>query len=46
VTVPLWRGPDDINIPADVAEEVARIRGYEEIKLTAPLTQMQSQSFV
>lgn len=46
VTVPLWRGPDDITIPADIAEEVARIRGYEQIKLTAPLTQIQSQSFV
>ena len=46
VTVPLWRGPDDITIPADLAEEVARIWGYEEIKSTAPLTQIQSQSFV
>ena len=46
VTVPLWRGPDDITIPADISEEVARIRGYEQIKLTAPLTQIQSQSFV
>ena len=46
VTVPLWRWPDDITIPADLAEEVARIWGYEEIKSTAPLTQIQSQSFV
>ncbi len=46
VTVPLWRGPDDITISADVAEDVARIWGYEEIKLTAPLTQIQSQSFI
>ena len=46
VTVPLWRGPDDINIPADVAEEVARIWGYEEIKSTAPLTEIRSQSFI
>jgi phenylalanyl-tRNA synthetase beta subunit len=44
--VPLWRGPDDITISADVAEDVARIWGYEEIKLTAPLTQIQSQSFI
>jgi phenylalanyl-tRNA synthetase beta subunit len=42
----LWRGPDDITIPADLSEEVARIRGYEQIKLTAPLTQIQSQSFI
>ena len=34
VTVPLWRWPDDINIPADVAEEVARIYGYNNIKPT------------
>ena len=46
VTVPLWRWPDDITIAADVAEEVARIRGYEDIKSTAPLTQIQSQSFI
>jgi len=46
VTVPLWRWPDDITIPADLSEEVARIRGYEQIKLTAPLTQIQSQSFI
>ena len=46
VTVPLWRGPDDITITADVAEEVARIWGYEEIKSTAPLTEIKSQRFV
>ena len=46
VTVPLWRWPDDINITADIAEEVARIRGYEEIKSTAPLTEVKSQSFI
>ena len=46
VTVPLWRGPDDITISADVAEEVARIWWYEEIKPTAPLTEIRSQSFI
>ncbi len=46
VTVPLWRWPDDITISADVAEEVARIWGYEEIKSTAPLTEIKSQSFI
>ena len=46
VIVPLWRWPDDITIAADIAEEVARIWGYEEIKSTAPLTEIHSQSFI
>jgi len=46
VTVPLWRGPDDITIAADIAEEIARIRGYEEIRSTAPLTEIRSQNFI
>ena len=46
VKVPLRRWPDDITITADVAEEVARIWGYEEIKSTAPLTEIKSQSFI
>jgi phenylalanyl-tRNA synthetase beta subunit len=25
ITPPLWRGPEDINIPEDITEEVARI---------------------
>lgn len=32
VQVPIWRGPEDIQIPADITEEVARIRGYEKIQ--------------
>ena len=46
VTVPLWRWPDDITIEADIAEEIARIWWYEEIKSTAPLTEIRSQSFI
>ena len=46
VTVPLWRWPDDINISADVAEEIARIWWYETISNTAPLTEVHSQDFI
>lgn len=46
VTVPLWRGPDDITIQADIAEEIARIRWYETISNTAPLTEIHSQDFI
>ena len=30
--MPLWRGPDDLNIPEDIYEEVARIYGYDQIE--------------
>ena len=46
VVVPLWRWPDDITISADIAEEVARIRWYETIASTAPLTEIHNQSFI
>lgn len=32
LTTPLRRSPDDLNIPADVYEEVARIYGYDQIE--------------
>jgi len=32
VWIPFWRSPDDINIPEDVYEEVARMYGYENIE--------------
>jgi phenylalanyl-tRNA synthetase beta chain len=32
LTTPLWRGPDDLNIPEDIYEEVARIYGYDQIE--------------
>jgi len=32
LTMPLWRGPDDLNIPEDIYEEVARIYGYDQIE--------------
>lgn len=32
VTIPLRRSPDDMNIPEDIYEEVARIHGYDNIE--------------
>jgi phenylalanyl-tRNA synthetase beta chain len=32
VTPPLRRSPDDLNIPEDACEEVARIYGYDQIE--------------
>jgi len=45
VTAPLRRGPEDITIPEDITEEVARIRGYEHIPNTPAQTSLTSQSF-
>lgn len=39
VTPPIWRWPDDMNIPQDIYEEVARIYGYDKIKIL-PLMSM------
>ncbi len=33
IWVPLRRSPKDLNIPADIAEEIVRIYGYEKIDL-------------
>lgn len=32
IVCPLRRGPDDLNIPEDIYEEVARIYGYDQIE--------------
>jgi phenylalanyl-tRNA synthetase beta chain len=45
VSAPFWRGPEDINIPADITEEVARIWGYEHIPNTPVKTAIVNQSF-
>ena len=34
LTIPSWR--NDLKMPADIAEEVARISGYDEIPVTLP----------
>ena len=45
VTVPFRRGPEDINIPEDITEEVARIRGYEHVANTPAKTEIKNQMF-
>ena len=42
VKVPTWRATKDISLPEDLAEEVARIYGYDNIKLTMPQVSMQA----
>lgn len=34
-TIPLWRSPDDMNIPEDIYEEIARVFGYDNIPAKA-----------
>lgn len=41
VTVPRWRGPADINLQADIAEEVVRIVGYDTLEHTPISTTIQ-----
>ena len=45
VAVPLWRGPDDINIKEDIAEEIARIWGYDQVEPQKMLTEVKNQPF-
>ncbi|MDR0283154.1 MAG: hypothetical protein LBI53_07950 [Candidatus Peribacteria bacterium] len=45
VIAPFRRGPEDINIPEDITEEVARIRGYEHIANTPAKTEIKNQMF-
>ena len=45
VTAPFRRGPEDINIPEDITEEVARIRGYEHIENTPAKIEIKNQNF-
>jgi phenylalanyl-tRNA synthetase beta chain len=40
VTVPTWRATKDIAIPEDIVEEVARIFGFDNLKLDMPLIKM------
>lgn len=43
VVVPHWRGPDDVNIKEDIAEEIARIWGYDTIANQDILTPVKDQ---
>ncbi|MBQ7073730.1 phenylalanine--tRNA ligase subunit beta [bacterium] len=45
VKVPLRRGPEDINIEADLIEEIARIRGYEKIKTLKTSASVECEAF-
>jgi phenylalanyl-tRNA synthetase beta chain len=40
VTVPSWRATKDISIREDLAEEVARIHGYDNLQLAMPTVAM------
>lgn len=40
VTVPTWRATKDISIKEDLAEEIARIYGYDNLKLFMPKIEM------
>jgi len=42
VKIPTWRATKDISIPEDLAEEVARIYGYQNIKPAMPQVLMQA----
>lgn len=45
LSVPVWRSPDDINISEDIAEEIARVWGYDEIAEQPLLAQLKDQPF-
>ena len=45
VTAPFRRGPEDINIPEDITEEVARIRWYEHVANIPAKTEIKNQTF-
>lgn len=45
VICPLWRGPDDLNIAADIYEDVARIYGYDQIESLPLLTEMKYTAY-
>ncbi len=42
LSVPIWRGPEDINISEDIYEEVARIYGYEKIENCSLMTDIEN----
>jgi len=46
VTVPTWRATKDISIREDLAEEVARIYGYDNLKLAMPQVAMKAPEII
>ncbi|MFH1254891.1 MAG: phenylalanine--tRNA ligase subunit beta [bacterium] len=40
VIVPTWRAINDVSLPADLAEEISRIYGYNNLKPTMPKVEM------
>ena len=42
VSVPTWRATKDVSIKEDLAEEVARIYGYDNLELKMPLVKMKA----
>ncbi len=42
VVIPSWRATKDINIKEDIAEEIARIYGYDNIEAKMPKVSMQA----
>jgi len=41
VLVPTWRATKDVSIPEDIVEEVARIYGYDNLKINMPMVAME-----
>lgn len=45
LNVPIRRSPDDINIPEDISEEVARIYGYDKITALPLISEVQNVEY-
>lgn len=42
IKVPTWRATRDVSLPEDVAEEIARIYGFDKIKTTSPIVKLEA----
>jgi phenylalanyl-tRNA synthetase beta chain len=45
VTIPTWRATKDVSIPEDLVEEIARVYGYNNIKIEMPTVKMEFPRF-
>lgn len=45
VKIPTWRATKDVSIPEDLVEEVARVYGYNNIKVKMPLVEIEFPRF-